>query len=61
MAEEASKLKARYGILPVMEKTSKGKVITGEIKREVIEFYERIDISKILTGTKVVKPEKDED
>ena len=60
MAEEASKLKAKYGILPVLEKTSKGKVITGKIKSEVVEFYERIDISKILTGTKVVKPEKDE-
>ena len=61
MAERASHLRNKHGILPDIPKYSKGKVVTQNIIDEVISFYEDERISKEWPGMRQVKIATDDE
>ena len=52
MVKKSRKLKDERGIFPETPKLSKGKRVTPEDRRSIIEFYESDEVSRLCAGSK---------
>ena len=52
MVRKSTELKTTYGILPEIPPMSKGKKITCEMKKTVVDFYNQDDVSRLFPGKK---------
>ena len=61
MVQVARNLKKEHGVLPEVPMLSKGKVLSSETKKFVVDFFESEEISRQCPGLKDCKSVRDQD